>query len=49
MKFLVDECAGSQISKWLYSQGYDAIAISETTPGLSDNAVLLKAFTENRK
>jgi len=48
MKFLVDECAGHHIAHWLHSQGYDTIAISETTPGLPDDAVLLKAFTENR-
>ena len=48
MKFLVDECAGRHIGQWLHSQGYDTIAISETTPGLPDDAVLLKAFTEDR-
>ncbi len=48
MKFLIDECIGTSVAKWLREQGYDTVSILEFSPGIPDEAVLHKAFLENR-
>jgi predicted nuclease of predicted toxin-antitoxin system len=48
MKFLVDECVGRLVALWLIEQGYDAVAVADTTPSVDDVDVLQKAFRENR-
>ncbi len=48
MKFLVDECVGPTVAKWLKQQNYNAISIYDDVPGIDDNAVLNKALSENR-
>lgn len=48
MKFLIDECVGHGVTKWLQDQGYDTISILEVSPGISDYAVLYKALHDNR-
>ena len=48
MKFLVDECLGYSVTKWLQSHGYDVVSIVEVSPGISDDQVLHKALLENR-
>lgn len=48
MKFLVDECVGPTVAEWLKKNNYDAISIYDYMPGIDDNTVLDKAFSENR-
>lgn len=48
MKFLVDENLGSSVSKWLKQQGYDVKCIGTDFAGIDDDAVLKKAYDENR-
>lgn len=48
MKFLVDECVGNGVARWLQSQGYDVISVLEVSPGISDDVVLQKAVREGR-
>ncbi len=48
MKFLVDECVGPAVAKWLKEKGYDAISIYDFEPGIDDQSVLKKAIQENR-
>jgi predicted nuclease of predicted toxin-antitoxin system len=48
MKFLVDECVGPTVTKWLKQNNYDAISIYDDLSGVSDDFVLKKAFLENR-
>lgn len=48
MKFLVDECVGPTVSDWLKQNNYDAISIYDDSPGINDDSVLEKAFTEHR-
>ncbi|MFH1831419.1 MAG: DUF5615 family PIN-like protein [bacterium] len=48
MKFLIDECTGPSVARWLEENGYDALSISEKLHGYSDTQVLQKAFSENR-
>jgi len=48
LKFLVDENLGFSITKWLCQNGFDATSIIVDSPGISDDEVLNKAFSENR-
>ncbi len=48
MKFLVDECTGPKVARWLTENGYDVYSIADQSPGWTDREVLEKAVTENR-
>lgn len=48
MKFLIDECVGTEVHKWLIAQGYDTVTIIEIAPGISDTEVLALAQREKR-
>jgi predicted nuclease of predicted toxin-antitoxin system len=48
MKFLVDECAGVSIARWLQEQGYDVIFVGDLLAGIDDYQVLQKAYAEHR-
>ena len=48
MRFLVDECAGPAIAEWLHLHGHDVFSVYDSARGLEDEAVIEKAFTENR-
>jgi predicted nuclease of predicted toxin-antitoxin system len=48
MRFLVDECAGPAVADWLRSCGYDVFSIYDSARGLDDDAIIEKAFAENR-
>ena len=47
MRFLVDECTGPTVARWLRSLGYEVFSVFDEARGLSDEAILRKAFTEN--
>lgn len=47
MRFLVDECTGPTVAKWLRSEGHEVFSIYEQARGLTDAAVLSKALSEN--
>lgn len=47
MRFLVDECTGTQVARWLKQQGYDVFSVYEQARGITDNQVLEKANNEN--
>lgn len=48
MRFLVDECTGPAVARWLRTQGNDVFSVYEDARGLDDEEILQKAFTENR-
>jgi predicted nuclease of predicted toxin-antitoxin system len=48
LRFVVDECTGPSVARWLREQGHDAFSVYEQARGLSDDAILEKAITENR-
>ena len=48
MKFIVDECTGPGVARWLYSQNYDVFSVYEQARGMSDEYILKKAVIENR-
>ena len=47
MRFLVDECTGPAVARWLREQGYEVYSIYEEARGVDDDTILTKAFTEN--
>lgn len=47
MKFLVDECTGPAVAKWLRSEGYEVFSVFDEARGTSDREILTKAYTEN--
>lgn len=48
MRWLVDECTGPSVGRWLRGQGYDVYSVGEQSPGWSDWQVLAHATAENR-
>jgi predicted nuclease of predicted toxin-antitoxin system len=46
MRFLVDECTGPAVARWLREQGYEVFSVYEDHRGLSDEAILEKAYRE---
>jgi predicted nuclease of predicted toxin-antitoxin system len=48
MRFLVDECTGPAVARWLCDQGHDVFSVYDQARGMSDDAVLKKAFDKDR-
>ncbi len=48
MRFLVDECTGPSVTRWLREQGYDVFDVYEQARGMTDNDVIEKAYEEDR-
>lgn len=48
MRFLVDECTGPAVAQWLRSQRHDVFSVYEQARGLEDDAIIQKAFEDNR-
>lgn len=44
MRFLVDECTGPAVAGWLTQQGYDVYSVYDEAPGISDDAVIQRAY-----
>jgi predicted nuclease of predicted toxin-antitoxin system len=47
MRFLVDECTGPVVARWLREQKYEVFSVYEEARGLADDEIIQKAFTEN--
>lgn len=48
MRFLADECCDSILVDALRSQGHDVLFVMESLRGASDEAILVRAFDEDR-
>jgi predicted nuclease of predicted toxin-antitoxin system len=49
MKFLVDECTGPGVARWLREHtAYDIFSVYEEQRGMSDDEILRKAVAEER-
>lgn len=48
MRFLVDECTGPSVARWLQQQGHDVFSVYDEARGMDDEGVIRKAFDENR-
>ncbi|MCA9204920.1 MAG: DUF5615 family PIN-like protein [Planctomycetales bacterium] len=46
MRFLVDECTGPGVAKWL-SQQYEVFSVWDENPGMTDDQILDKSTNEN--
>jgi predicted nuclease of predicted toxin-antitoxin system len=47
MRFLVDECTGPAVARWLKEQGYEVFSVYDEARGIDDETVLRKAFAES--
>jgi len=48
MRFLVDECIGPAVARWLLEQGHDVFSVYEDARGADDCAVVERACAEER-
>jgi predicted nuclease of predicted toxin-antitoxin system len=47
VRFLVDECTGPSVARWLRGQGHEVFSVYEEARGVSDDFILQKAFAED--
>jgi predicted nuclease of predicted toxin-antitoxin system len=47
MRFLVDECTGPAVSRWLKRQGFEVFSVYDEARRIDDEEVLQKAFAGN--
>ena len=48
MRFLVDECSGPTLARWLEEQGHDVFSVYEQARGITDEEVLRIAVETER-
>ena len=48
MRFLVDECTGPAVARWLRGQGYEVFCVYSEARGIDDDDLIRKAFAEDR-
>src|SRR6266436_5368003 len=48
MRFLVDECIGVLLARWLRAQGHDVTSVFESMRGRDDTPILDVALTQDR-
>jgi len=48
MRFIVDECTGPAVARWLQSQHHDVFSVYEQARGLDDEDILQRAIVDNR-
>ena len=46
MRFLVDECTGPSVARWLKGEGHQVFSVFDELRGASDDELLAKAFAE---
>jgi predicted nuclease of predicted toxin-antitoxin system len=44
MRFLVDECTGPAVARWLIEQGFEVFSVFDQARGSDDEVILQKAF-----
>ena len=47
MRFLVDECTGPAVARWLRAQNHEVFSVYEEARGMDDDEVIAKAFAED--
>jgi predicted nuclease of predicted toxin-antitoxin system len=47
MRFLVDECTGSNVARFLRDKNFEVFSVFDEARGMTDDEVLTKAFVEN--
>ena len=46
MRFIVDECTGPTVAKWL-KERFEVFSIYDESPGIDDESIIKKAYEEN--
>lgn len=47
MRFIVDECTGPSVARWLRERGYEVFSVYDEARGADDEELLAKAFAED--
>lgn len=47
MRFIVDECTGPSVARWLEEQNYEVFSVYDEARGADDDTLLAKAFVED--
>jgi predicted nuclease of predicted toxin-antitoxin system len=47
VRFLVDECAGPALARWLNRHGHIVFSVYDQARGMPDSAIIQKAYVEN--
>ena len=47
MRFLVDECTGPAVARWLRQQGHEVFSVYEQARSMRDEDIIQKASSEN--
>jgi predicted nuclease of predicted toxin-antitoxin system len=47
MRFLVDECIGPAVARWLREQKHEVFSVYEEARGMDDDDIIQKAFDED--
>jgi predicted nuclease of predicted toxin-antitoxin system len=47
MRFLVDECTGPAVTRWLREQQHEVFSVYEAARGITDEEVIQKAYDES--
>jgi len=48
MRFLVDECVGPAVARWLREQGHDVYSVYDQARGIDDESVIAMAAKDRR-
>ncbi|NBD35357.1 MAG: hypothetical protein GVY30_05095 [Chloroflexi bacterium] len=48
MRFLIDECTGPAVARWLRERGYAVFSVYEQARGMDDDTIVEKAYLEDR-
>jgi predicted nuclease of predicted toxin-antitoxin system len=48
MRFLVDECTGPTVARWLEERGHEVFSVFDQASGIADDDVLRRAYEEKR-
>jgi predicted nuclease of predicted toxin-antitoxin system len=46
MRFLVDECTGPVVARWLREQSYEVFSVYEEARGMNDDEIIQKALSK---
>jgi predicted nuclease of predicted toxin-antitoxin system len=46
MRFLVDECTGPSVARWLREQGHEVFSVFEQARGMNDDEIVEMAYVE---
>lgn len=47
MRFIVDECTGPGVAKWLQERGHEVFSVYDHTRGSEDDEIIERAYTDD--